>query len=213
MSKKVIIRGHKRHNDHFNALARFYNKERGSDQGKKDSRLVPRTTNRDVRELATWWNREYKRGRKSKPWHRHEAQERWEQDLRRIERDLEGAKPDQLYRDNAWFWYSALIKLAIYLTVLKTIPSPTELFIEALKETVEERVEDAHELIQGAGKAASDAVKAAGKAAEAVADAGSRAWSGMKIAAIIGGSLLGAAVILPPVIRAFREEPQRSVNE
>ena len=42
-------------------------------------------------------------------------------------------------------------------------------------------------------------------AAEAVGNAGERAVAGVKIAAIVGGGVLGAAIVLPRVIRAFRD--------
>ena len=61
-------------------------------------------------------------------------------------------------------------------------------------ETVTERVEDAD-----------TAIEKAGDAAKTVTEAGERAWSTLKIAGIVAASVAGAAIMLPPIIRAFRD--------
>ena len=170
-----------------------------------DTLTDSRNTNDDILQMTEWWNTEYQKARKAKPWNVDPAQSQWEKAVERVERDTRGADPDAQYNDNHWFWNTALLKLAIYLQAEKSKPSPMSLFIEAFEETVDERVQDARTLIQDAGEVANDAITSVSKAAEAISSAGETAWSGLKTAAIIGGGLLGAAIVVPPLIRAMRD--------
>ena len=203
MPKKVTIEPGEDHVLHRTKLLRFYRKERGEFKNPAGYR-TPLTTYDDIRENTAWWNGEYKRARKKRPWHKDPAQKLWEKARAKILRQLESADKDATYPDNDWFWNHVLLKLSIYLEVAKTTPSPTELLIESFKETIGERIEDASDFLDSAGDAAGDLAQVAADAAEAVAEAGERAWSGLKIAAIVGGSLIGAAIVVPPVVRAFR---------
>ena len=200
MIRKVLLKAHKDHVHHRTGLMRFYRKERGEDKT-PDGYQIPRTLNRDVAQLTKWWDAEYRRARKEKPWHRDSDQRLWEQARQKIARLLDGADPDALFRENPWFWNKAILKLAIYLEVLKTSPSPTQLLIESFKETITDRVDDARELIDGAGRVVDDI-------ADTITEAGERAMSGIKLAVIVGGSVLGAAIVLPPVVRAIRKKPE-----
>jgi hypothetical protein len=204
MAVKKIIRTHEDHVMHRVSLLRFYRKERGTFRNKTGNR-VPKTTNRDVAQLTKWWDEEFKRSRANAGWYKTTNKTIWKEARIKIANDLKRAEPDAEYKDNDWFWYHAMIKLAILLSVAKSRPSPTELFVEALKETVDERIEDADRIIDGASDAVNKAASAAGKAVETVTEAGERAWSGLKIAGIVGAGLLGAAFVLPPIIRAFRD--------
>ena len=203
MPMKVEFDTHKNHIERLNAYRDYYSKERGTT--KIEGYNVANTTNHDIGQLHGWWHREFLRVLKVKPWHKDPARPIWEAAHERIVASLRDADEDALYPDNHWFWNTALLKLAIYLESQKTTPSPTQLLIESVKETLGERAEDAHDFITGAGKAANRAITAVADAAETVTDAGERALSGLKVAAIVGGSLLGAAIVLPPVIRAFRD--------
>ena len=199
MLKKVILKAHKDHVHQRTALLRLYRKERGEDKT-PDGYRIPRTSNRDVQQLTHWWDAEYRRARIAKPWHKDSDQRLWEQARERVQRLTKNARPDALFAENAWFWNKAMLKLAIYLEVLKTSPSPTQILIDSFKETVIDRVADAGKLIDNAGEAVDDIT-------DTIAEAGERAVSGIKIAAIVGGSVLGAAIVLPPVIRALRNNP------
>ena len=185
---------------HRTGLLRFYRKERGEDKT-PDGYRVPRTSNRDVEQLTKWWDAEYRRARKAKPWHKDPDQRLWEQARTKIAQMLAGADPDAPFKDNAWFWNKAMLKLAIYLEVVKTSPSPTQLLIESFKETIVDRVDDARDLIDNAGKVVGDIT-------DTINEAGEQAISGIKFAAIVGGSVLGAAIVLPPVVRAMRKKPE-----
>ena len=166
---------------------------------------APRTPNASVKQLAGWWYKEYTKALLAKPWLRDPAQKTWEKDAQKVIKDTKDADPDAEYVDNHWFWNIALTKLAIFLESQKLKASPMHLFVEALGESASERIDDAREFIENASEVASDTISAVSKVANAVSDASEAAWSGVKTVAIVGGSLVGAAIILPPIIRAVRE--------
>lgn len=207
MPKKVIIEPKKDHVLHRTSLLEFYRKERGEFKNPAGYR-TPLTTYDDIRENTAWWDREYTRARNKRPWHKDPAQKLWENARAKIQRDMRGADSSKTYPHNDWFWNHVLLKLSIYLEVAKTTPSPTELLIESFKETIGDRIQDASEFLDGAGDVAGDIADAAADAAGAVVKAGEQAFSGLKIAAIVGASLLGAAIVVPPVVRAFRNNPK-----
>ncbi len=204
MSSKITIKAQKDHVLHRTALLRFFGKERGEFKNPAGYR-TPLTTYADIREISGYWDGEYQRARKSKPWHKDPAQKLWENAKSKIARELRDADETKTYPYNDWFWNHVLLKLSIYLEVAKTTPSPTDLLIESFQETIGDRIKDASEFIHDAGNLAGDVGKVAKDAADAIAEAGERAWSGIKIAAIVGGSLLGAAIVVPPVVRAIRK--------
>ena len=201
MTEKITIEASKDHVLHRTALLKFYRKKRGETKTRKGY-MIPLTIRRDIVQLVKWWDAEYRRARKR--WHKDPTHGLWKRAKQRIARDMEGADPEAVYPANEWFWNFVLLKLAIYLEVLKTSPSPTQLLMESFRETVEERLGDAKDLIDGVTDTASELAEAAGDIGEAIADAGDKAWSGIKVAAIVGGGLLGAAIVVPPVVRAIR---------
>ena len=193
MAEKIIIKPHDDHVDQRTALLRYLRRKRGEFKTKAGY-MVPRTTNADISQLLAYWDGEYKNSRAAKDWYKDGDKRQWLRDREAIAADLEGREPDAEYARNEFFWNRAILKLAILLQVSKTRPSPTQMFVEALRETVAERVQDADQ-----------AIDTAGKVAENVAEAGGRAWSTLKIAGVVAASVAGAAIVLPPVIRAFRD--------
>ncbi len=189
---RVIVKAHEDHVLQRTALLHLFRKQRG-ERKTADGYMIPLTTNHDIAQITAWWNHEYKRSRASLDWYKDSDKQRWARALTRIQRELQGADPDARYASNEWFWNRAILKLSILLQVAKTKPSPTQLMIESFKETIQERAEDADKI-----------ARKAGAAVEKVAEVTSGAWSGLKIAAIVGGGLLGTAIVLPPIIRAFR---------
>ena len=192
MADTPIAKVYENHVDQLKALREQFIKERGSFKT-RDGHTVAKTTNHDVQQLLRWWHLEYIRARARRPGYKDPAQRIWEEHVKRINADLQGADPDALYRDNHWFWNTAILKLAIYLQGQKSTPSAMSIFWESLTETIEERASDVGKVIETAANAA-----------EAISTVGERAWSGIKIAAIVGGSLIGVAIVAPPIIRAFR---------
>lgn len=196
--QKVEIKGHANHVDSWSAQLKTFKNAYGVSKS-KDGYMAAKTTNENVRQLAKWWQKEYWRG--GNFWGTHQ----WDDQFEQIMEETDDADPNELYKNNHWFWHIALRELAIYLESQKSKPSSMDLWIESLEETIDERIGDAHRFIKGASEAASDTIEGIGKAAGVVTDMGDAVWSGLKTVAIVGGSLVGAAIILPPVIRAMRD--------
>ena len=193
MAEKIIIKSHDDHVDQRTAQLRYLRRKRGEFKTTAGY-MVPKTTYADIAQMLAYWDGEFKNSRAAKDWYKDADKRQWLQHRKAIAADLEDADPDAVYARNEFFWNRAILKLAILLQVAKTRPSPTQMFIEAVKETVVERVQDADQ-----------AIEKAGKVAENVAEAGDRAWSTLKIAGIVAASVAGAAILLPPIIRAVRD--------
>ena len=201
-TKKIEIKGHANHVEALKAQRNTFKEACGVTKS-KDGHDVANTTNANTRQLANWWHKEYWLA--GNIWRSEPEQKAWQKHYERIMADTAEADPDELYKDNHWFWNTALLKLAIYLQSKKSRPSSMDLLLESFDETIGERIDDAASFIKGAGEMASDAISAVSKAADAVSDVGDAAWSGLRTVAIVGGGLVGAAIILPPVIRAIRD--------
>ena len=186
--EQIVISAKGDHILQWIALKEAYVAKRNSDPG-RFGKAIPRTTNRDVMELARWWHNEFQRALLQNPFldDRDKAsRKQWEMDKKKIDGQLASADPAALYPENEWFWQSASFGAAHYLEGRKAVPSKTELMLEAVKETIQDRVED---------------VRKVGAAATGL---GERVFSVLKTGALIVGGVVGAAIILPPVIRAFR---------
>ncbi|MEM9493770.1 MAG: hypothetical protein AAGC55_31780 [Myxococcota bacterium] len=180
-------------NDHVRqwvALKKLYIKERGSDAG-PNKKAIPRTTNDDVEQLSKYWHGEYLRELIKRPLVLDKdlaSRRRWLESKRTIDRQLAQADPKARYPANAWFWDDATAKLSIYLESRKAVPSPAKLLVEAVSETVTEKV-----------TAAKDAVN------ETTKGIGSLFKTGL----LVLGGLAGARWVVPPLIEAVRREPDK----
>ena len=193
MSKHITVKAQGDHVQHWAALKRLYIPERGSDPG-KSGKAIPRTTNGDVAALTRLWDTEFRREILRNPFvndRSRSSMTRWDDSKRAIQRDLANADKHALYPRNEWFWDTATLRLAIYLESRKAIPSNTELWIESFTETLSEHADTAKRIAKGA--------------ADAVSGAGRDLLSTLKTGALILGGLVGAAIAVPPIIRALRD--------
>lgn len=205
MAETINIEAHDDYVDTLTAVRTAASKVRGTKKS-KDGYTFAETTFDDVWQLAKWWHGEFIRAIKAMPLEDDPAREEWIKAYNRIRAETEhAADPDAVYPANHWFWNRALLKLAIYLQSQKGKPSAMSIFVESIEETVDDRVTDVRDVIKGAGEAAGDVISTVSKAAETVSEIGEQTWSGIKTAALIGGSLIGAAIIVPPIIRAIRD--------
>jgi hypothetical protein len=195
MADKIIVKAHNNHSKQWLRLKRYFVKERGSDAG-ENKKAIPRTTHDDVKQLTAYWQGEYKRAPRKGP---KGARMHWPNAKAKIDQQLANGKPDDLYPENEWFWQKATHRLALQLEAWKVIPSRTELFYEALKETLSDHAER----VKDAGATVRDKAK---ETLDDAASIGDKAVGILKTAAIIGGVVVGAAVVLPPIVRAFRDE-------
>lgn len=141
---------------------------------------VPRTQIRDIEAIAAQWSKELG---KVKPRSEHERSDhkRWAQCIATVERLSTGKRPQAPYpaAENEAFWQDCTRGLAIYLESRKVVPSKWELAWEVMREIP----------------------SAPGRIAR---EAGDSVWGAVKFAALLGAGVVGAAIVLPPVIRAFR---------
>ena len=110
---------------------------------------------------------------------------RWKTCANKVARLYDRANPKGgLYPHNEEFWQECTRRLAVYLEARKVVPSKWELLVESFVEAVAE----VPEVIGRVAK------QTAGAAAGVIT-------SPAKLAAV----LLGSAILLPPIIRAFRK--------
>ncbi len=188
-SEKLSVEAKGDHVAQWTELREQFEKKRGFDEG-RNRKKIPRTTNADVKQLANFWHRELLRAIVSNPFPRDKdkaSRARWLHSKAQIDYELKNAKPDEIYARNEWFWQEATTRLALYLQGLKAIPSSTTMIVDSVFEVIEEGADAAQQLVKD------------------VAEVGDRALHKLKIGTIIAASVVGAAVILPPVIRAFRK--------
>jgi hypothetical protein len=223
MDEHVLMKPKRNHSQQWIALKRLYVSKRGSDAG-KNRKAIPRTTNGDVAQLARYWDGEFKRAIGRRPEVAAEGKnkrDKWLADKERIDDLLAGREATARFAENEWFWQRATHHVAVYLQARKSAPTEAELFIDALAERGREVAGALADAAQTAGEKAADvavgAAEAAGDAAEAVGGAaksagkavlgiGSGVVSTLKTGALIAAGVVGAAIVLPPVIRSFRDE-------
>lgn len=216
MDEHIFMKPKRNHSQQWLALKKLYVSKRRSDAG-ANRKAIPRTTNGDVAQIARYWDSEYKRaiGRRPKvPGEGKNKREKWLADKERIDDLLAGREASALFAENEWFWQRATHHVAIFLQARKSAPTAAELFIDALTDRsrgVAEALADAAQNIGGkAADAAEDAAEAVGDAArsagKAVLGIGDGVVSMLKTGALIAAGVVGAAIVLPPVIRSFRDK-------
>lgn len=193
MDIRVVVRAQEDHVLQRTALLKHFRRVRGERKTAKGY-WIANATNGDIAALVKYYDGEYRRSKVSQSWYKDADKRQWLRDREAIANDLNGADPNALYPRNEWFWNRVLLKLSILLQVAKTRPSPTELFFESVRETLDERAQDIDE-----------AIETTATTIDEIAETGDRLWSGLKIAGIVAAGLLGAAIVLPPVIRAFKD--------
>jgi len=192
MDDKLLLKAKNDHVLQWIELVTVYTAKRGADPG-IGNKAVPRTTCGDVEQIARWWDNELKRvlllrGPALKNDKSPSSRKEWMDAKRVIDERSKAFEKSTLYPDNQWFWQKATKRLAIYLESLKVVPTDSELMFDAIGETLAEHAQT---------------VKDAAK--EAV-EAGS-SW--LKTGVIVAAGIAGAAIILPPVIRALRDDDRR----
>lgn len=154
---------------------------RGEDRG-ANKKPIPRTTVADVKLLATRWSTELMKVRAENDSDRSEHS-RWAQCLDEVREKSKGLDGKAIYPGNEHFWQKCTLRVAIYLESRKVRPSRWTLIRESV------------------GEAIAEVPTVAGRATKATAEvAASLIRDPAKFAAV----LLGGAILIPPLIRAFR---------
>lgn len=182
--------------DMFNAQHKHLSELRGSDKldpppgigGGK--RIIPRTTNSDVIQLADYWTKHLKSvkrvfGHKG-------VEDRWHQAVGHVNFLARAGNPDAVYPNNNVFW-RALQNTAFHISAADELPSDTQLFLQALNESVHalpDRLKaGAQAIAGGAGAVAEGAGKIVNKAAKGL-------FSGFGLPLLIGAGVVVGGVIL-----------------
>lgn len=105
----------------------------------------PNTTMGDVRVIAAHWTFTLLLAPEPKFDRDRSERKRWSTELAHIDTASKRMPTTALYPRNAEFWY-AVRRLAQYLSSYSVRPKPFDLAVEALTETVAERVEDVKDL-------------------------------------------------------------------
>ena len=151
------------------------------------SKGVPRTTNGDVLQLAVAWSRELVRVKPRNDAERAEHA-RWQRCLDTIKKNATPKKPNDTYPRNAEFWQECTRRLAIYLQARKVVPGAWTLDKRSIVDTLAE--------VPGVLGSATMA------AADTMADIGTAVAVSRPAKAAL--AVLGAAILLPPIVRAVR---------
>ena len=167
-------------------LKRAYAELRGADAG-PNRKLVPRTTNADVMQLAERWTEELRKTHGKGHYDR--ARTRWQACLDEVAGNARGKDPDAAYAENPRFWQEHTRRLAVHLESVKGLPSRWDLAVQSVKESFAELPQR----IGDAGRGTRDAARAAARGAGSLLDFLAKPL-------VIAGLVLGGAVILPPLL-------------
>ncbi len=110
-------------------LKRAYGELRGADVG-PNRKLMPRTTNADVLQLAERWTKELRKAKDKGSYSRAKAE--WQECLDDVARFTNGADPKAAYAQNLRFWQHYTARLAIHLESVKGLPSKWDLVAESV---------------------------------------------------------------------------------
>lgn len=185
----------KTYNDLYLAEYKFLREKRGADNLPAPAGVngvakpIPRATNADVIELATYWSPHLDRAKRVMG--RDAIDARWKAALAQIDKTARSGKPDDVYANNNEFW-RVLGDVAIYIAAAEEAPTSWELVKESVGDSLQHLPENlAHVAEKGADLVAS-AAHAVGKVAN---EAGKGLFAGFGTPLLIGGGLLGLFLI------------------
>jgi hypothetical protein len=175
--------------DLWQALKAFYQERRAVSFSSAHRSKYPETTVADVKQIARLFDMAVIRfvftdGRDLYGWKTESA--RWEEGratVRRLTTDVAGA---QTYIDNEKFWLYYTKRLAIQLSAMRAVPSRWEMAVESIGEAFVKLPETI-----------ADAAKAAGDVAAGAADG---LLGSLKRPLLIGGFVLGSALVAHAVL-------------
>ena len=188
--------GIKTYDDLWSAQKKYLAGKRGSDKlppppgfglGPMD---IPRSTNADVLQLATYWTHQLAVAKQVMGYAGVLA--KWHVALADVDRLAKTGKPDEVYPKNNEFWRTAL-EVAIQIAIGDEAPSKWDLFVGSVKDSITHLPET----LEHAG---SKTIEVVGEAAHAtgkvVGEAGKGLLGGLGTPLLIGGGLLGAYLLL-----------------
>ena len=185
----------KTYDDLYNAQLKFLKEKRGTDARDQPPghsggmRDIPRTTNADVLQLATYWSNELA---KVKHVFGHDGVvARWTPVVNDVDKLAKTGKPDEVYAKNNEFWREVQ-QVAIQIAVADEAPSKWDMVVDSVKDSVKHLPET----LTGAASKGAELIEGAAHAVGKVAnEAGKGLFAGLGAPVLIGAGLIGLFLI------------------
>lgn len=185
----------KTYDDLYNAQLKFLKEKRGTDSLDQPPgfsgavRDIPRTTNADVLQLATYWATQLA---EVKVVFGHDGVvARWAPVVADVDKLAKPGKPDDVYPKNNEFWRE-LQQVAIHVAVSDEAPSKWSMVVDSVKDSI---VHLPDTLSTAAAKTAEVIGDVAHGAGKVVGEVGKGLFSGVGAPVLIGAGLLGLFLI------------------
>lgn len=146
---------------------------------------IPRSTNADVLQLATYWTHALANTRHLMGYDGVAA--KWRVALADVNRLAKTGKPDDVYPMNNELWRAAL-RVAIQVAVTDEAPSKWSMIVDSVTESISHLPQT---LGHAASKGAEVVAETANAAGHVVAEAGKGLFGGIKTPVLVGAGLLG----------------------
>ena len=177
--------GIKTYDDLWTAQKKYLAEKRGADKLPAPPGFgtvpmeIPRTTNQDVLQLATYWTHQLADAKQVMGYAT--VMEKWKVALADVDRFAKTGKPDDVYPKNNELWRTAL-EVAIQVAIGDEAPSKWDMFVGSVKDSVSHLPET----LEHAGS----------KAMELVGQAGKGLLGGLGTPVLVGGGLLAGYLLL-----------------
>jgi hypothetical protein len=187
--------GIKTFDDLWNAQREFLAQKRGSDMVPPPTgfgggpMVVPRTTNQDVLQLATYWTDQLSKAKQVMGYAGVAA--RWKTAVDDVDQLAKPGKPDDVYSKNNELWRRSL-EVAIQIAIADEAPSTWDMVVDSVKDSVTHLPQN---LESGLEKGA-DAIASAGhKVGQVVGEVGKGLVSAVGAPVLVGAGLLGLYLV------------------
>ncbi len=185
----------KTYDDLYNAQLKFLRAQRGTDSFEQPpghsggTRDIPRTTNADVLQLATYWSNELHKVKHVFGYDGVVA--RWTPVLADVDKLAKPGKPDAVYARNNELWRE-LQQVALQVAVSDEAPSKWDMVIDSVKDSIWHLPET----LTGAASKGAELIESAAHVVGKVAnEAGKGLFAGLGAPVLIGAGLIGLFLV------------------
>ncbi len=185
----------KTYDDLYNAQLKLLKQKRGTDSLDQPSgfsgglRDIPRTTNADVLQLATYWATQLSDVKEV--WGHDAVVARWTPVMADVDKLAKPGKPEDAYAKNNEFWRE-LQQVAIHVAVSDEAPSKWSMVVDSVKDSIVHLPDTLSTAATKTAEAIGDVAHGAGKI---VGEVGKGLFSGIGAPVLIGAGLLGLFLI------------------
>jgi hypothetical protein len=183
--------GIKTYDDLWIAQRKYLADKRGSDKLPPPSgfqgglMMIPRTTNADVLQIATYWTQALADAKKVMGYD--SAKQKWQVALADVEKLAKPGKPDDVYPKNNEFWRRSWT-VAVQVAIGDESPKKWDLVVESVKESITKLPDTLGDATKKVTEVIADVAEVAGKIASS---AGRGFLSGFGTPLLIGAGLVG----------------------